>query len=119
MLVRRTLQSGRESVQALAAELDVNRSTLYRWMFAGLGDGQYSELITGCLVRRIADADKALAEARDPLELARAREMASFARMDLERRRPNLYGQRSHVAIEQVGDLGERLRRASQREDAI
>jgi hypothetical protein len=41
--------------------------------------------------------------------------MARFARMDFERRRPHLYGQRAHVTVNAVGDLGERLRRARER----
>lgn len=81
-----------ESPQDLAAEQEVDRRTIYRWMLAGTGDKQYHDLVTFCLVRRVADADERLEKASDPCHIARAREMAKFARMDLERRRPKLYG---------------------------
>lgn len=86
-----------ESVQTLAAEVGVHRATLYRWMLAGTGDQQYHELVTHCLVQRVAEADEALRNAQDACDIARAREMARFARMDLERRRPHLYGPRQEI----------------------
>jgi hypothetical protein len=101
-------------VQTLAAETGVHRATLYRWMLAHEGP-DYGELITAALVRRISEADRALEEARDPCDIARAREQARFARMDFERRRPHLYGQQTRVTVEHVGDLGDRLRRSRER----
>lgn len=86
-----------ESVQTLAAEVGVHRATLYRWMLAGTGDREYRDLVTHCLVQRVAEADAALAAAREPCDIARAREQARFARMDLERRRPQLYGPRQEI----------------------
>ena len=81
-----------ESAQDLAAEHEVDRRTIYRWMLAGTGDKQYHDLVTYCLVQRVQEADEALRTASDPCDIARARETARFARMDLERRRPKLYG---------------------------
>jgi len=104
-----------ESVQTLAAETGVHRATLYRWMLAGVGDVQYHDLVTRCLVQRVADADRALAAAREPCDIARAREVARFARMDLERRRPALYGQQQRLMLEVGPDLGEVLLRAKSR----
>lgn len=104
-----------ESVQTLATEAGVHRATLYRWMLAGIGDKQYHALVTNCLVQRVADADAALADAREPCDIARAREQARFARMDLERRRPHLYGQQARVTVEHAGDLGEQLREGRER----
>ena len=99
-----------ESAQDLAAEHEVDRRTIYRWMLAGTGDKQYHDLVTYCLVRRVADADEKLEKASDPCHIARAREMAKFARMDLERRRPKLYGAKPeqesmsiHVVIQNIG----------------
>ena len=86
-----------ESVQTLAAEAGKHRATLYRWMLGGVGDEQYHDLVTHCLVQRVCDADAALAAAREPCDIARARETCRFARMDLERRRPHLYGPRQQV----------------------
>src|SRR3990167_1006965 len=51
------------------------------------------------LIRRIVDADHALDSAADPLDLARARERARFARWDAERRLPALFGQKQQVDV--------------------
>ena len=48
-------------------------------------------------------------------DIARARETCKFARMDLERRRPALYGQRQQVQLELGPALSARLERAEQR----
>lgn len=103
-----------ESVQTLAAEAGKHRATIYRWMLAGLGDKDYHDVVTECLVTRIADADQRLETASDGCDIARAREMARFARMDFERRRPALYGQKQEITHISA-DLGDRLRRARER----
>jgi hypothetical protein len=103
-----------ESLQTIAEDAQVNRRTLYRWMLTGLGDEQYHALVTNCLAHRIEDADQRLATAitnderivqgrdsRDMCRIVQAREMAKFARMDLERRRPALYGMKTGLAIDQ------------------
>jgi hypothetical protein len=105
-----------ESLQTIAPDFKVATRTLYRWMLSELGDGTYQDLVTHMLVSRVADADAELQLASDACQIARAREQARFARMDLERRRPHLYGQKQHVLVETVGDLGERLRRALERD---
>lgn len=81
-----------ESLTELAKEAHVNRSTIYRWMLAGLDGPAHQQLITECLVERICQADEQLETAADACNIARAREIARFARFDLERRRPQLYG---------------------------
>jgi hypothetical protein len=93
--IKRYLQG--ESVAALSAELNVSRGTIYNWMLGDLGPGHYTNLVTQMLVTRVRRADEMLETAEDPLNIARAREMARFARMDLERRRPHLYGQKQEV----------------------
>jgi hypothetical protein len=40
-------------------------------------------------------------DSRDMCRIVQAREMAKFARMDLERRRPALYGMKTGLAIDQ------------------
>lgn len=82
-----------ESLQAIAPDYQVATRTLYRWILSGIGDQQYQQLVTQLLVDRVADADVRLETANDACQIARAREIARFARMDLERRRPKLYGQ--------------------------
>lgn len=103
------------SIQVVAKEAGLTRAIIYRWMLAHAGP-EYEDIVTRALVRRIAEADERMEAAEGPVDIARAREQARFARMDYERRRPALYGQRSHVTVETVGDLGDRLRRARERE---
>ena len=86
-----------ESLQEIAKESRTHVRTLYRWMLGGIGDANYHELVTDCLVNRVAEADEKLAEGSDACHIARAREMARFARMDLERRRPHLYGPKQEI----------------------
>lgn len=77
-----------------------SRRTIYRWLLSGLGGERYYELVTECLVARVSDADEELEAARaskDAVRVAAARETARFARMDLERRRPGLYGPKQEV----------------------
>ena len=81
-----------ESLQDIAPDYKVSVRTLYRWLLAGLGDKKYYQQVTHCLTNRIADADMELEAAEDACQIARARGRARFARMDLERRRPALYG---------------------------
>lgn len=100
-IIRRYL--GGESVQSICVDVTVTggekvtRRTIYNWMLGGLGDEQYRELVTRCLVGRVADADDMLEDAKDVFGVQKAREIARFARMDLERRRPALYGPKQEV----------------------
>jgi hypothetical protein len=86
-----------ESMQTLAREASMHRMTLYRWMLSEIGDKNYHALVTDCLINRIADADDSLMNAPTMCDIARAREIARYARMDFERRRPNLYGPKQEI----------------------
>lgn len=94
-LIQRYLNG--ESMIRLAKDARVARRTLYRWMHSALGDKEYHEAVTDAMLARMADADDSLSKARDTWQVARAREEAKFARWDLERRRPELFGQKSEV----------------------
>lgn len=102
-----------ESMQDIAPDMRRGRRTLYKWMLSGLGEDKYREVVTECLVARVADADQELEDARlsgDAIRVAAAREVCRFARMDLERRRPALYGAKHEggggpAVIIQVADL--------------
>ena len=89
--------AGRTSLRKLAVEHGVDPATIYRWLLTAVGDERYRELVTDCLVARIAEADGDLDGAMSVLEVQKAREKARFARMDFERRRPALYGQKQEV----------------------
>jgi hypothetical protein len=91
-----------KSVNEIAAKNRVSRRTIYNWLLAGLGDEGYRELVTQCLVGRVADADEELEAARlskDPVRVSAARDTCRFARMDFERRRPGLYGPKQEVEV--------------------
>ena len=100
-----------KSLRDIANELGVSRQAIHAWMLREQGE-QYHEAITAALTQRVADADERLDTAGDVIDIARAREQARFSRMDLERRRPGLYGQRTQVTHEVGPDLGELLREA-------
>lgn len=85
-----------ESIQELAQGNRIHTRTLYRWMLTDAGP-EYDSIITNCLTNRIADADELLDSATDSCQIARAREIAKFARMDFERRRPKLYGPKQEI----------------------
>jgi CRISPR/Cas system Type II protein with McrA/HNH and RuvC-like nuclease domain len=104
MPVLARLQSG-ESLRTIAADLGVSNVGLRAWLLREDRE-QYSEVITAALTTRVAEADERLDEAEDAVSIARAREQARFARMDYERRRPSLYGQRPSTAV-QINGSGE------------
>lgn len=89
-----------ESVAEIAKERRVSRRTIYNWLLAGIGDEAYHDLVTECLVARVCDADEELEAARlsgDSVRVTAAQHTARYARMDLERRRPGLYGPKQEV----------------------
>jgi hypothetical protein len=99
-----------EGLRSLGKSLGLSQEGVRKWLFREVGP-EYVEMQTDGLVERIVHADRLLEAARDPVDITRAREMARFARMDLERRRPHLYGQRTHVTVEHV-DYAEEIRKA-------
>lgn len=102
------------SLRQIAAELGVSNVGLRAWLLRENGE-QYSDAITNALTTRVAEADEALEAADDVVSIARAREIARYARMDLERRRPALYGQRQQITHDIGPDLGDLLRDARKR----
>lgn len=111
--ILKQIYSGR-SLRQIAADIGVSNVGLRAWLLRETGD-QYNDAITQALALRVAEADDALDAADDVVSIARAREQARYARMDFERRRPHLYGQRTQVTHEVGPDLGNLLRDARQR----
>ena len=103
-----------KSLQDIASSIGVSKQAIHAWMLRESSE-KYHEAITAALVARVAEADERLAAATDAVDVARAREQARFFRMDLERRRPALYGQRQQITHEVGADLGEMLRNANRR----
>jgi hypothetical protein len=85
-----------ESMLTIAKESCVKSRQLYNWVMAEAGE-EYQAIQTECLLNRVSDADDMLMKAEDMLQVARAREIARYSRMDLERRRPHLYGPKQEI----------------------
>jgi hypothetical protein len=99
-----------EGLRSIGQSLGLSHEGVRKWLLREVGP-EFVELQTEGLIERVVHADNLLEAAADPVDIARAREMARFARMDLERRRPHLYGQRTHVTVEHV-DFAEEIRKA-------
>lgn len=93
------------SLRQIAAEIGVSNVGLRAWLLRENSE-QYADAITNALTLRVAEADEALELAPDAVSIARAREQARFARMDLERRRPGLYGAKPSTAVNINGTDG-------------
>lgn len=91
-----------ESLRTIAADLGVSNVGLRAWLLREDAE-QYQHVITAALALRVAEADEELDSASDNISIARAREQCRFSRMDLERRRPLLYGQKAQQAINIAG----------------
>jgi hypothetical protein len=90
------------SIKTLAAEYDVARMTIYRWMLSALGEGEYESVVTSALIARIAEADQELDDSRDNVAVTRAYAKCRLTRQDFERRRPKLYGQKQELEIDKT-----------------
>lgn len=97
-----------EFLDDIAADIGVSKQTLSLWLLDDLPE-QYKLAQRRGLIRRIADADQRLEEAEDPLDLAKAREMAKFARWDAERRLPALFGMKQEISHTHTMVVEERL----------
>ena len=85
------------TLQQIADKHGVTRHAVYGWLLGEMGGEQHASLVTQALTARIAEADEKLENSNNPLNVTQGREQARFARMDLERRRPHLYGIRQEV----------------------
>lgn len=91
----------------IAKQHGVSKQAVRMWLLNEVPD-QYKEAQTLGLLQRVTDADEGIDEARrtrDVIVLACAREQARFARMDLERRRPHLYGPKQETTLNVVSPV--------------
>jgi transcriptional regulator with XRE-family HTH domain len=88
-----------EKLDDIAKDLGVSKQSVSLWLLDECPE-QYRDAQRRGLIRRIVDADDSLDRASDPLDLARARERARFARWDAERRLPKLFAQRQVVDVQ-------------------
>ena len=85
-------------VEEMAKERGITKKALYKrmhkFMLASSGEDGYSDLITQALADRISVTDDELESSESMLEVAKWSQLGKFARMDFERKRPALYGQK-------------------------
>lgn len=98
--IMQRLQRG-ESLRQIASDLGVSNVGLRAWLLREDRE-QYYDAITAALANRVAEADERLENATDQLTVSIAREQARYSRMDLERRRPKLYGPKQDVTVTQA-----------------
>lgn len=82
-------------------------------------DPEYQDARKVAVETRMEKRESDLEVAGDSVTVARARELLSHARWRAEREFPDKWGQRNHVTVDHRSDLGDRLRRARNREQVI
>ena len=103
-----------EQVQDMAADYKTSDVTIYALLLRE-HEGAWADIQKARALARLERHTRDLAEAPDPLSLARARELVRSAQWELERLLHRLYGQKQEVSVTVNTDLGERLRRARER----
>ena len=102
-----------QTTSQIAASYGVTRKSLVAWLRqTAPHEWKAVQLIRAHDRKEIGNEQ--LEGAEDALSLARAREMLRSAQWELQAIDPD-YQPKQHVTVEQVGDLGERLRRARER----
>lgn len=102
-----------ESTSVIAADYGVTRQALGQYLLRHAED-DWKEAQVARAIARKEKAEDDLENAKDPLELAKARELLKSAQWDLERVCRRIYGQEVNINMT-VTDLGDRLRRARER----
>jgi transcriptional regulator with XRE-family HTH domain len=87
------------SLRQIAEQIGVSHQAIRKWLLTA-GD-QYKQAQISGLTQRIIEADEMLESATDAVGIARAREIARYARWDAERRLPHLFGPK----VEQTGGI--------------
>jgi hypothetical protein len=100
------------TIDQIAAKHGISHYTLDLWLHA-LGE-EYEALRRAWIDGMLMEAATLLKGARDPLGLARARELQRRAQWYAERRDRTRYGQDQTITVNVI-DLGDRLRRARER----
>ena len=76
---------------------------------------EYKEMMRVGLELRAGLREQELESAQDNVSVTRADRLLAHTRWLLERVCSDVYGPKSHVTVEQVGDLADKLRRAKER----
>ena len=86
-----------ESMAEIGRDYDRAGRTLYRFMLSGMGEELWKQAQTDCMIVKISEADRKLEAAATAVDVKKYEALGKFARMDFERRRPVLYGQKREV----------------------
>jgi len=78
-------------------------------------DPEYQAALKAGIIAKLEQREKDLESASENVTVTRADRLLGHTRWWAERINPAQFGQRSHVTVEHVGDLGERLRKARER----
>ena len=97
--IRKSLQDYADgaTLEQLGQRYGVTRQAVYGWLLGELGGTEHANLVTMALTARIAKADEYLETGDNALDVTRGERMARFSRMDYERRRAALYGQKQEI----------------------
>lgn len=104
--------SAGKSLQAIADEYGVSAVAILKRAEA---HPEYRPALRTSLRLLLQRRERDLECAPDNVSVTRADRLLGHARWLAERCDPESFGQRTHVTVENVGDLGERLRRARER----
>lgn len=99
-------------VSTLAQALGVSHQAISKYLKQ---DPDYLEALEAGLEARLDQAEISIEEAADNVAVARARARHQAATWRCEREANGRWGVKSHVTVEHVGDLAEKLRRARER----
>lgn len=105
------------ATSGIAALYGVRRAALTRWL-QNVRPREWKEVQIIRALCTKEDGTEQIYDARTALQLARARDLRKAAEFDLERLDAATWGQQTHLTVEHVGDLADRLRRALVREEA-
>lgn len=87
-----------DSLRQIANDIGISHQGLRKWLLGAVPQ-QYREAQQIGLISRIVESDQELEDASDSVAIARAREIAKFARWDAERRLPHLFGPKQEVTV--------------------
>ena len=107
---------GVQPVTATAAELPIVEEFTRRIdAYMNIHDDVERRLAAPRVFDDPEDLFNAMRTMRSGIRLACAREQLRSSQWELERLFADFYGQRTHVTVENIGDLGEKLRRSRER----
>jgi hypothetical protein len=110
-----------ETVPAIARAFKISHQAAYKLLLTHCPQewkaSQVARALAAheCAKMEIERLKKSKGDARAQVALACAREQLRSSQWELERLFADFYGQRTHVTVEQVGDLADKLRRARER----